>query len=188
MKKLIRSFCIFLFMIISLTGFSARGGLAFGGNFSAFAVEEQELKSAPWVENIKDVTLKGNIKEDVSEERQLTGIGVIGIRFIHQSGFPSYIEQIYPNSPASRGGLRPKDLIFAIDGVRTDHLSSDSVYQLLAGDPGTKVKVFITRGQTMFNVELQREDLANLSPEIQNRYLSGPIAVPVSPKDFIPYH
>ncbi len=165
-------------MIISLTGF----------NLSAIAIEEQELKSAPWADISKDITLKGTIKEDVGEIKQLTGIGVIGIRFIHQSGFPSYIEQIYPNSPALRAGLRAKDLIFAIDGVRTDHLSSDSVYQLLAGDPGTKVKIFITRGQSMFNIELQREDLANLSPEIQNRYLSGPIAVPVNPRDLVPYH
>ena len=176
MKKLAWSFSIFLFMIISLTSFSAN------------AAEEQELKSAPWVENVKDITLKGTIKEEVSEERQLTGIGVIGIRFIHQSGFPSYIEQIYANSPASRAGLKPKDLIFTIDGVRTDHLNSDSVYQLLAGDPGTKVRIFITRGQSMFNIELQREDLANLSPDVQNRYLSGPIAVPVNPRELFQYH
>ena len=165
-------------MIISCLGF----------NFSSIAIEEQELKSAPWTDSLRDITLKGTVKEDVNGIKQLTGIGVIGIRFIHQSGFPSYIEQIYSNSPASRAGLRSKDLIFAIDGVRTDHLNSDSVYQLLAGDPGTKVKIFITRGQSMFNVELIREDLANLSPDIQNRYLSGPIAVPVSPRDLIPYH
>ena len=184
MKKFIWSFCVLQFMIISCLGFSAIGGPAYGRNLSADAIEGQELKST----SQRGVTLKGTIKEDVSNSKQLTGIGVIGIRFIHQSGFPSYIEQIYPNSPASRAGLRPKDLIFAIDEVRTDHLNSDSVYQLLAGDPGTKVKVFITRGQSMFNVEIVREDLANLSPDVQNRYLSGPIAVPVSPRDLIPYH
>ena len=178
MKKFIQSFCILQFMIISLTSFCS----------SANAVEEQELKSAPWTDSPKDITLKGTIKEDVSQAKLLTGIGVIGIRFIHQSGFPSYIEQIYSNSPASRAGLRSKDLIFAIDGIRTDRLNSEGVYQLLAGDPGTKVKVFITRSQSMFNVEIVREDLANLSSDVQNRYLSGPIAVPVSPKDLIPYH
>ncbi len=168
MQKLTCLFVIFLFMIISCLGF----------NLNVSAIEEQELKSASLSNNPGAVILKGTIKEDVSNAKQLTGIGVIGIRFIHQSGFPSYIEQIYPNSPASRAGLRTKDLIFAIDGIRTDHLNSDSVYQLLAGDPGTKVKIFITRGQSMFNLELVREDLANLSPDVQNRYLSGPIAVP----------
>ena len=177
MKKFIRMFCLFQFMIISCLGF----------NLSARAIQEQELKLAPF-DSPRDVTVKGAVKEEVSNTKQLTGIGVIGIRFIHQSGFPSYIEQIYSNSPASRAGLRPKDLIFAIDGIRTDHLNSDGVYQLLAGDPGTRVKIFITRGQSMFNLELIREDLANLSPEVQNRYLSGPIAIPVSPRDLIPYH
>ena len=150
------------------------------------AIEELELKSPPW-EKSPSVTLKGNIREDISQVKPQTGIGVIGLRFIHQAGFPSYIEQVYPNSPASKAGIRPKDLIFAIDGVRTDYLNSDSVYQLLSGEPGTKVKVFITRDQTMFNVELVREDLANFSPDIQNRYLSGPVSVPFDPRTLFPY-
>ena len=156
-------------------------------NLKAFALEEQELKIAPQAQVQKNVTLKGNIQEDVSGQRQLTGIGVIGIRFIHQSGYPTYVEQVYPNSPALRSGLRPRDLIFAIDGIRTDQLNSESVYQLLSGDPGSTVKIFITRGQAMFNINVSREDLANLSPDIQNRYLSGPVSVPF-PKGFVPYH
>ena len=135
-----------------------------------------------------NVTLKGNIQENVSEANPLTGIGVIGIRFIHQNGFPSYVEQVYPGSPAMKAGLRTKDLIFAIDGIRTDKLNSDSVYQLLAGEPGSRVSVFVTRGSSMFNVTLIRTDLANLSAEIQNRYLSGPIAVPFNTRDLTPYH
>ena len=157
----------------------------------ASSIEEQQLKIPPWMENNSNsdsVTLRGNIKEDVSQAKPLTGIGVIGIRFIHQTGYSSYIDQVYPNSPAYREGLKSRDLIFAVDGVRTDQLNSDGVYQLLAGDPGTRVKIFITRGQSMFNLELIREDLANLFPEVQNRYLSGPIAIPVNPRDFIPYH
>ena len=156
-------------------------------NLAALAIDELEIKSPPWANQPKTI-LKGNITEDVTKVKPQTGIGVIGLRFIHQIGYSSYVEQVYPNSPASRAGLRPKDLIFAIDGVRTDYLSSDSVYNLLSGEPGTKVKIFITRDQTMFNVELVREDLANFSQEVQNRYLSGPIAVPVNPKDFFPYH
>ncbi len=157
-------------------------------NLVARAIEELELKQPPWAKPEPKVTLKGNIREDISHVKPQTGIGVIGLRFIHQSGFSSYVEEIYPNSPASKAGLRPQDLIFAIDGVRTDRLNSDGVYQLLSGDPGTKIKIFITRGQAMFNVELIREDLANFSPDIQNRYLSGPIAVPIGPRELFPYH
>lgn len=159
-------------------------------NLSALAIEELDLKLPSWINKNESekVILKGNVNETVENVKPLTGIGVIGLRFIHQAGYPSFIEQVYPNSPASRAGIQPRDLIFAIDGIRTDYLSSDHVYQLLTGEPGTKVKIFITRNQTMFNVELAREDLANFSPDIQNRYLSGPIAVPINPKDFLQYH
>lgn len=160
-------------------------------NLQAFAMDEQNLISPPWQRQDQSqqqkTILKGNIQEEIKQVRPLTGIGVIGLRFIHQSGYPSYIEEIYPNSPASKAGLRPTDLIFAIDGIRTDKISSDSVYQLLAGAPGSRVKIFITRGQSMFNVEMQREDLANFPSEVQNNYLSGPVIVPVK-GDFFPYH
>ena len=155
---------------------------------SCLAIEEMELKRPSWTNNPENVLLKGNVKATVEKIAPLTGIGVIGLRFIHQAGYPSYVEEVYSNSPASRADIRPKDLIFAIDGVRTDYLSSDNVYQLLTGEPGTKVKIFITRGESMFNVEVAREDLANLPTEVQNRYLSGPIAVPVNIKDLIPYN
>ena len=103
--------------------------LSFNINLSAFAIEEVDLKLPSWVnqnENEK-VTLKGNVNETVEKVKPLTGIGVIGLRFIHQSGYSSFIEQVYPNSPASRAGIQPRDLIFAIDGIRTDYLSSDHV-------------------------------------------------------------
>ena len=178
MKK--RNYYCYLFLLITISL------LKF--NLAAFAIDEVELKSPSWLKEESKVTLKGNIREDISKVKPLTGIGVIGLRFIHQAGYSSYIEQVYPNSPASKGGLQSKDLIFAIDGVRTDYLNSDSVYEMLSGEPGSKVKLFITRGQSMFNIELVREDLANFPNEVQNRYLSGPIAVPINPKDFLPYH
>ena len=154
---------------------------------TAFAFNEMELKKPAWLDESPKTILRGNVSESISEATPQTGIGVIGLRFIHQSGYPTYIEEVYPNSPALKSGIKEKDLIFAIDGVRTDKLSPDSVYQLLSGEPGTKVRVFITRGESMFNVELVREDLANFSNSIQNRYLSGPIAVPFDMKELLPY-
>jgi len=160
-------------------------------SLKASAFDEQQIKTFPWQKQEQmaqpKTILKGNVQEQVKQEIPKTGIGVIGLRFIHQSGFPSFIEQVYSNSPASRAGIKPKDLIFAIDGVRTDKLNSDGVYQLLAGPPGSTVRVFVTRGQSMFNVEMLREDLANFPAEIQNRYLAGPIIMPVG-DDFSPYH
>ncbi len=155
----------------------------------ASAMDTQELKAFPWqreevISQGYKTVLKGNVQEKAETVRQETGIGVIGLRFIHQSGFPSFIEQVYPNSPASRAGIMTRDLIFAIDGVRTDKLNSDGVYQLLAGSPGSTVRVFITRGQSMFNVEMSREDLVNFPVDIQNRYLAGPVIMPVGNEYF----
>ncbi|GEM_PF-2308247 len=152
------------------------------------SIEEIEIKTPPSVKSNEKVILKGNIREDISQIKPQTGIGVIGLRFIHQSGFPSYVEQVYPNSPANMAGIKPKDFIYSIDGVRTENLNSDSVFELLSGTPGSRVRLSVSRGQTMFNVELIREDLANFSSDIQNRYLSGPISVPFNPKDLFPYH
>lgn len=152
------------------------------------SIEEMEIKTPPSAKSNEKVILKGNIREDISQIKPQTGIGVIGLRFIHQSGFPSYVEQVYPNSPANRAGIKQKDLIYSIDGVRTKNLNSDNVFELLSGTPGTRVRLNVSRGQTMFNVELIREDLANFSSDIQNRYLSGPISVPFNPKDLFPYH
>ena len=176
MKKIIYLFKYYFVLVIFF----------FTPNLCTSAIEEMELKLPPKINNSANLLLKGNVKENI--EKPQTGIGVIGLRFIHQAGYPSYIEEVYPDSPASRAGIKTKDLIFAIDGIRTDYLNSDSVYQLLTGEPGTKVRIFLTRGQTMFNVEIAREDLVNLSPEVQNRYLSGPIAVPVNIKDLFEYH
>ncbi len=155
-------------------------------SFPSIAVEELELKPPPQ-KAPENVTLKGNVSEDISKARPLTGIGIVGLRFIHQFGFPSYVEQVYPNSPASRAGIQVKDLIYSIDGVKTERLNSDAVFEILSGTPGSTVKISILRGPSMFNVELVREDLANLSSEIQNRYLSGPIIVPFKSADFNPY-
>lgn len=143
--------------------------LVFQLGFSSYAIAFSDGNNSRTI-------LKGTIREDV--KNYSTGIGVIGLRFIHQLGYPTYIEEVYPNSPAKRAGLIKNDLIISIDGMRTDTLNSDSVYQLLSGNPGSKVKISFARNESIFDVELTREDLATLSPEIQNKYLIGPISIP----------
>ena len=154
-------------------------GLFLSVNLPAFGIEESNFKLSSSINKNENIILKGNVKE--------TGIGVIGLRLVHQKGYPLYVEEVYPDSPASRIGIRTKDLIFVIDGIRTDYLSSYYVHKLLTGEPGTKAQLFIARNQTiLFNVELIREDLANFSPEIQNRYLSETILIPINITHFIP--
>lgn len=48
-------------------------------------------------------------------------------------------------SPAARAGIRPGDIIAAIDGKNAENLTSDKVSELLRGPKGTTVKVTMLR-------------------------------------------
>ena len=65
-------------------------------------------------------------------------------------------------SPAARAGLRPGDYIRAIDGQSTRDTSVYQGIRLLGGQPGTKVKLTILRGNAAepHTVELVREAVA----------------------------
>lgn len=130
--------------------------------------------------------LKGGINESV-QTQNLTGIGVVGLKYVHRKGYPSYIEEIYPSSPAENAGIRRSDFIYSIDGVKTINLGSEQVHNLLSGPPGTTVKLGIKRGPSIYTVNVSRVDLATLSSYVQNEYLSGPIAVPFDLKEIFGY-
>src|SRR3989338_7701426 len=99
---------VYLFCVVILFSFFFTTSLV-------FAFDELELKKPIWLGESPKTILRGNVSENISKAIPQTGIGVIGLRFIHQSGYPTYIEEVYPNSPAQKGGLKDKDLIFAID-------------------------------------------------------------------------
>uniref|UniRef100_A0A7C4Y626 S41 family peptidase n=1 Tax=candidate division WOR-3 bacterium TaxID=2052148 RepID=A0A7C4Y626_UNCW3 len=83
--------------------------------------------------------------------------GGIGIQ-IHKSG--DYITIIAPleNTPASRLGLRPGDLIIKIDDVDTKDMNIDDAVKRMRGKPGTEVKLTIKRGDLEpFDLTITRE-------------------------------
>ena len=131
--------------------------------------------------------LKGSVNTDVVEQYPASGVGVVGLRYIHKTGFPTFVEEVYENSPASIAGIKKHDLIYTVDGIRTDKLSSDIVFGLLSGKPNTKVNVLIVRGRTKLELELTREDITQFPENIQARYLAGPIQVPFDGSDFGDY-
>ena len=62
--------------------------------------------------------------------------------------------------PAQKAGLKPKDLIVAIDGQSTSGMSVDLAVSKIRGNPGTQVRLFITRGSAIpFEVTITRETI-----------------------------
>ena len=71
-----------------------------------------------------------------------------------------YITKVYPGSPAERsGGLRPGDLIVAIDGYGLQRRDLSEILTLLRGDAGTPIGLSLRRPPAgYFNVVLTREE------------------------------
>jgi carboxyl-terminal processing protease len=82
--------------------------------------------------------------------------GGLGIQISAQDGVPKVISPI-DDTPASRAGLAGGDLIVAIDGQATHGVDLQKIVRILRGQPGTSVKLTISRGaQPPFEVTLTR--------------------------------
>src|SRR5580658_8215660 len=51
----------------------------------------------------------------------------------------------FAGAPAYRAGIRPGDIIIAVDGKQTDNMSTSDVAELLKGPKGTSVKITVLR-------------------------------------------
>jgi carboxyl-terminal processing protease len=82
------------------------------------------------------------------------------------------IESLIPGSPAEKAGLRPGDVITAIDGTAVDGLTVDQTTQKIRGPKGTTVTLAIVRGSAApFNVSIVRANI--LQPEVSTKALAG---------------
>ena len=69
------------------------------------------------------------------------GVGMV----IQQQDNKVYVITPYEGTPSYRAGIRPGDLITAVDGKTTDGMTSDLVAKALKGPKGTHVLVQVTR-------------------------------------------
>ncbi|SFX39383.1 S41 family peptidase [Marinospirillum alkaliphilum] len=92
-----------------------------------------------------------------STEGSFGGLGIeIGIE-------EGYIKVISPidDTPASRAGLQPHDLITRINDTPTRDMSVDKAIELMRGEPGTRIRLTIQRQNVNqpFEVELERAEI-----------------------------
>lgn len=87
-----------------------------------------------------------------SLEGSFVGIGII------VTEHPAYINvvEVYPNSPAQRGGIQKGDLIYAVNGQELAALPYRERIDKLLGPENTPVTVGILRGTEKFSLNLTR--------------------------------
>lgn len=104
--------------------------------------------------------------ENESEELKMmttgkyAGIGSI-IRF-HTEKKTTVIAEPYENMPAYKAGLRAGDVLLSINGTPVEGMSTDSVSNLLRGEPGTIVTLEIERPgkKGKMNIKIERANIA----------------------------
>lgn len=118
------------------------------------------------------VNQKNNFVEAVSGE--YVGIGVI----MERDGDYTKIQRPFPGSPAYEAGIKPEDVMIAIDGKSAKGLSLNEIASRVKGKEGTTVKITFKRGDDEFTVELTRRlvkvsavefiDIKKLFPDISS--------------------
>ncbi len=98
---------------------------------------------------------------DYKEKTSNSGTGETGLNLSKRSGYV-VVTSILPDSPAEKAGLHSGDFLESIAGFTTREMSVGQAKNLLAGQPGTPVKVnVILRGRTdPEEVEVVRQKLA----------------------------
>jgi carboxyl-terminal processing protease len=98
---------------------------------------------------------------EFKEKAANPGIGETGLNLSKRSGYVVVVS-VLPDSPAEKAGLRTGDFLESVAGFTTREMSAGQAKNLLAGQPGTAVKLAaIRRGRTQpEEVELVRQKLA----------------------------
>lgn len=101
-----------------------------------------------------------------NQEGRYSGIGML-IGAVDARNTQSRVVQPFEGTPAFKAGLRPWDLIMAVDGKSTVGMTTDDVATLLKGPKGTTVTVSVQRvgHPELLNFTLTRDNVQHNSVE-----------------------
>lgn len=124
--------------------------------------------------NFYDPKAYAKMRED--QRGHYYGVGMV----IQQQRDPNghdhvYVITPYEGTPSFRAGIRPGDIIAAIDGKPTDGMSSDLVAKNLKGPKGTHVQVSVIRdGQNKpLTFDLVRDEIPHPSVDLKYEIRPG---------------
>jgi len=107
---------------------------------------------------------------DTRLEGTLVGIGAT----LRQDQGSLVVQDLVPEGPAARGGLRPGDVITRIDGVNTLNMPLEEATRRVRGEAGSKVVLSIRRGKEALERTLTRAEV--VIANVRQRVLEGGIA------------
>src|SRR5579863_2078173 len=119
--------------------------------------------------NFYDPKAYAKMRED--QRGHYYGVGMV----IQQQNNKVYVITPYEGTPSFRAGIRPGDVIAAIDGKSTDGMTSDVVAKNLKGPKGTHVQVSVIReGQSKpLTFDLVRDEIPHPSVDLKYEIRPG---------------
>ena len=114
--------------------------------------------------------VRGRLSRNTNPDEM--GLGIIGVKFIMAFGRTPIIYEVFPGTPAAEVGMRPKDIILAVDGIPTAGLNKDEVYNMIVGQPNTVVTISFRRKNDFQVRQITRMDLNKIiDPMLRRDYL-----------------
>src|SRR5579863_2930574 len=119
--------------------------------------------------NFYDPKAYAKMRED--QRGHYYGVGMV----IQQQTNKVYVITPYEGTPSFRAGIRPGDVIAAVDGKTADGMTSDAVAKALKGPKGTHVQVTMAReGQAKPLVfDLVRDEIPHPSVDLKYEIKPG---------------
>ena len=67
------------------------------------------------------------------------------------------ISMVYKESGAEAAGIKPKDILWSVDGNTADSYTTDELLEMIRGEIGTTVKIGVKRGDSLLEFDVERK-------------------------------